>query len=568
MKKITSYLPILEWSKGYNRLTLTSDLIAAVIVTIMLIPQSLAYAMLAGLPPEIGLYASILPLIAYAIFGTSRTLAVGPVAVVSLMTASAISQYGGTDALTAAVTLALLSGFILLLMGILKLGFIANFLSQPVISGFITASGLLIAASQLKNIFGVSIHGDTMIDIMSGLWSQIHAVNWITLALGAGSVVFLYFSRLRLKSCLQAIGVNGRSADILTRAAPILTVAITIWLTTAFDLGNEGVSLVGAIPQGLPAPKLPMVDFELIKILIAPAFLISLIGFVESVSVAETLAAKRRQRIVPDQELIGLGAANIASAISSGYPVTGGFARSVVNYDAGAETPAASIFTALGIAVATLLLTPLLANLPQATLSATIIVAVLSLVDFRSVARVYKYSKSDFSAMAATILVTLGFGVEPGVVSGVLLSLILHLYRTSKPHMAVIGQIPDTEHFRNIERHDVLTDDSILSLRIDESLYFANRRFLENRIEELVAKNASIKHLVLVCPAVNLIDASAVESLEMISHRLNNLGIQLHLSEVKGPVMDRLQRTDFLKNFKGSVFLRQYEAVMTLQKKA
>ena len=335
---------------------------------------------------------------------------------------------------------------------------------------------------------------------------------------------------------------------MMAKAAPILAVAMTVVLAAALDLGSRGVALVGAIPQGLPAFGAPALSLDLISALLVPAFLISVVGFVESVSVGQTLAAKRRQRIDPDQELIGLGAANIAAGLSSGYPVTGGFARSVVNFDAGAQTPAAGVFTAVGIALAALFLTPLLANLPQATLAATIIVAVLSLVDLAAVRRVFAYSRSDFAAMAATILVTLGWGVELGIVAGVLLSLLLHLYRTSKPHTAIVGQVQGTEHYRNVERHSVVTSPEILSIRVDESLYFANSRFLEDTIAAHVAERPDLRHVILMCSAVNAIDASALESLEEINRRLADAGLGFHLSEVKGPVMDRLRDTVFLEH--------------------
>ena len=568
MNRLAEYLPILDWGRRYSRATLTNDMIAAVIVTIMLIPQSLAYAMLAGLPAETGLYASILPLVAYAVFGTSRTLAVGPVAVVSLMTASAIGEVAaqGTSAyLAAAMLLAFLSGAMLIAMGLFRLGFLANFLSHPVISGFITASGLLIAAGQLKYILGIEAGGHTLPQIVSGLVENVSSTNVPTLVVGASVLAFLYFVRLRLKRMLVALGLSPRFADIATKAGPVAAVGATILAATMLDLADKGVALVGAIPQGLPVPALPVFDLDLIRMLAVPTLLISLIGFVESVSIARTLAAKRRQRIAPDQELIGLGAANIASAISSGYPVTGGFARSVVNFDAGAETPAAGIYTAFGIALATLFLTPLLANLPQATLAATIIVAVLSLVNVAVIRRVWSYSKVDFLAMAATILGTLFLGVEIGVIIGVLLSLLLHLHRTSRPHMAIVGQVPGTEHFRNVDRHQVETSPQILSLRVDESLYFANTRYLEDRIAALVAERPELKHVILMCSAVNMIDASALESLEEINHRLKDAGITLHLSEVKGPVTDRLKRTDFLAELTGKVFLSQYEAVKSLE---
>ncbi len=327
---------------------------------------------------------------------------------------------------------------------------------------------------------------------------------------------------------------------------------------------EAGVRVVGNVPSGLPSISLPEFDLSIWKELWISALLISVIGFVESVSVAQTLAAKRRQRISPNQELIGLGASNIASAVSGGFPVTGGFSRSVVNFDAGAETPAAGIFTAVGIALATLFLTPLIHYLPNATLAATIIVAVLSLVDFKSIKHTYEYSKPDFASMAATILITLGFGVELGVMSGVCLGILMFLYQTSLPHSAIVGRVPGKEHFRNVERFEVEVDPKILTLRIDESLYFANARYLEERVLELIAQYREIRHFVLMCPAVNLIDASALESLEAINQRLRDVGVKLHFSEIKGPVMDRLKNTHLIHDLSGEIFLSQFDAWRTL----
>lgn len=422
------YIPMLEWASTYNSRLFTSDAVAAVIVTIMLIPQSLAYALLAGLPAEMGLYASILPLVAYAIFGTSKALAVGPVAVVSLMTAAAIANLGltsPTDIAIAAITLAFISGLILILMGILQLGFLANFLSHPVIAGFITASGILIATSQLKHILGVDAHGHTLIELLFSLIDHRDMINPITLLLGISTLAFLFWVRTGLKPALLALGYKPRAADILAKAGPVGAVVATTLVTYVFDLVNSDVKIVGTVPVGLPPLTAPSFSIDLWGQLFMSGFLISIIGFVESVSVASTLAAKKRQRIVPDQELIGLGSSNIASAISGGYPVTGGFARSVVNFDAGAETPAAGAFTAIGIGLAALLLTPLLFFLPKATLAATIIVAVLSLVDFSILKKAWSYSKVDFAAVFTTIILTLGMGVETGVATGVLLSIAL-----------------------------------------------------------------------------------------------------------------------------------------------
>jgi SulP family sulfate permease len=559
--------PILDWGRRYDRGTLTNDLIAAVIVTVMLVPQSLAYAMLAGLPPQIGLYASMLPLVAYMVFGTSRTLAVGPVAVISLMTAAAISQVaepGSPEFVVMAAALAFLSGLMLVLMGVFRLGFLAGLLSRPVISGFITASGILIAVSQLKHILGVSAGGNTLPDMLAGLYHARNGVNPYALAVGVGTVAFLVFVRSRLKGLLLRLGLGRSLAELLVRLGPIAAIVVTTAAAVVFDLGARGVALVGTIPEGLPPLALPDLSLATLTTLAGPALLLSVVGFVESISIAQTLAAKRRQRIVPNQELIGLGVANLASGLSSGYPVTGGFARSVVNFDAGAETPAAGFYTAIGIGLVTLFLTPFLAHLPQATLAATIIIAVLSLVDIAAIRRVYAYSRPDFIAICATILVTWIWGVEIGVVAGVVVSLALHLQRTSRPHMAIVGQMPGTEHFRNVARHQVITDDTVLGLRIDESLYFGNCHYLEDTILKLVAERPAVRHLVLMCPAVNSIDSSALETLDEINRRLGDAGVSLHLSEVKGPVMDRLQRSDFLSKLTGRVFLSQMEAARTL----
>ena len=560
-------LPVLHWGRSYNRATLLGDGVAALIVTIMLIPQSLAYAMLAGLPPEVGLYASVAPLIFYAIFGTSRVLAVGPVAVVSLMTAAAIGQHAvpGSDAYWAvAITLAFLSGLLLLAMGLLRLGFLANFLSHPVISGFISASGILIAASQLKTLMGVQAEGHNFFELGHSLLAQAGAVHGLTLTIGMLTMAFLFWARSGLKPLLLSLGLNPRAADIVTKAGPVLAIAVTTLLTWRLDWQAQGVKIVGTVPQGLPPLTMPVWDLGLWQQLMLPALLISVVGFVESVSVGQTLAAKRRQRIEPDQELVALGSSNLSAAFTGGFPVTGGFARSIVNFDAGAQTPAAGVFTAIGILLASLFLTPALFYLPQATLAATIVVAVLSLVDFSILRKTWNYAKSDFIAVVATLVATLGVGVETGLVVGVAVSLALYLYRTSRPHMAEVGLVTGTEHFRNVLRHTVLVSPRVLSLRVDESLYFANSRALEDRINSAVASRPGLAHVVLQCSAINEIDGSALESLEAIDLRLRDAGIQLHLSEVKGPVMDRLKATEFLHALSGKVFLTHYQAIREL----
>ena len=560
-------LPILEWGRGYDRNTLTSDLMAALIVTVMLIPQGLAYALLAGLPPEVGLYASIAPLVLYAILGTSRVLAVGPVAVVSLMTASAIGQHavaGSQEYWSVAITLAFMSGSMLLLMGVLRLGFLANFLSHPVISGFISASGLLIAASQMKTIMGVTSDSQNFIDLMLDLLAQIPNIHTLTFTIGLIAIIFLAWSRVGLKRALLTFGLKAKSADIITKSAPVAVIAFTALLTWIFQWQVQGLKVVGTVPQGLPPLSVPLWDLALWKELAVPALLISVVGFVESVSVGQTLAAKRRQRIEPDQELVALGASNLSSSLTGGFPVTGGFSRSVVNFDSGAKTPAAGAFTAIGIASASLLLTPALFYLPQAVLSATIIVTVMSLVDFSILKRTWAFSKTDFIGALTTLLVTLSVSIEIGLMVGVVASLALFLYKASRPHIAEVGLVPGTEHFRNIRRHSVLTSPRVVSLRVDESLYFANSRALEDRVNDAVANAPDVEHIVLQCSAINDIDSTALESLETIERRLRDSGISLHLTEVKGPVMDHLKDTPFLQGLSGKVFLTQYQAIHEL----
>ncbi|MCG6657184.1 sulfate permease [Halomonas campisalis] len=565
------YLPILTWLPHYNRRLCGADLLAGVIVTVMVIPQSLAYAILAGLPAVVGLYASILPLLAYTLLGTSSTLAVGPVAIIALMTGAALAGVatpGTPEYLQAALVLSLLSGGMLTLMGLLRLGFFTNFLSHPVIAGFLSASGILIAASQAAHLLGVEASGYTVASLSLSLAGNIGETHWPTLAIGGGTLVFLVWVRRRGKAALLRLGLPTALAALLARAGPVLAVVVTTLLAWWLALDQRGVAVIGDIPGGLPPFTLPGYDTSLWRALLVPALLISMVGFVESVSMGQMLAAKRRQRISPNQELVALGGSNIAAAFSAGMPVTGGLSRTVINFDAGAQTPMAGLFAALGIAAVTLALTPLLYHLPIATLAATISVAVLTLVDIPMIRQTWRYSRSDFSAMAVTIVLTLVEGVEAGIIAGVLLSIGLFLYRTSRPHSALVGRIPGTEHFRNVERHDTESASHVALLRIDESLYFANARYLEDTVYALVASRPALEHVVLICSAVNLIDASALESLDAINARLKDSGVTLHLAEVKGPVMDRLKRSDFLDDMTGRVFLSTYAAWHELSRDA
>lgn len=564
-------LPFTDWLFHYKRENLTGDILAGVIVTIMLIPQSLAYAMLAGLPPEYGLYASILPLFIYGLLGTSRTLSVGPVAVVSLLTATALTPFatpGSAEYIKLALLLAAMTGVIQLALGLIRGGFIASLLSHPVVAGFITGSSILIIVSQLKHIFGVTASsGHLPYEAVLSLLENVGDTNFVTLAMGVGAIVLLLLFRKPVRLLLQRFGLSRNTAQTIARTGPALIVLAGMGAIAFFSLDSSyGVSVVGEFPTGLPGLTLPSLDLPLVGSLAPAALAIVLAGYVESVSVGRSLGAKRNQTIDPNQELVALGAANVASGFTGGFPVTGGFSRSVVNFDAGANTGLASMITAVLIALITLLLAPMFASLPQVVLAATVIVAVAGLVNFRELRRLWKFSRADGALMGLTILTVLGLGVEIGIGVGVGLSLLLYLARASRPHVAVIGRVGDSEHFRNVKRHAVTTYPGLLLLRVDENLFFANTRNVEDRITTELANQPGLKHIVLVFSAVNSVDASALESLEALIVRLREAGVTLHLAEVKGPVMDRFDRVRFSEHLQpGQIFLSTHRAVTALQ---
>ncbi|MDA0368376.1 MAG: sulfate permease [Proteobacteria bacterium] len=564
------FVPILNWLPRYAKADLPGDMIAGGIVAVMLVPQAMAYAMLAGLPPQVGLYASILPLIAYAALGSSRALAVGPVAIASLMTASAlgaVAESGTVDYVAAALILAALSGLILLAMGVARLGVLVNFLSHQVISGFTSAAALVIGLSQLKHLLGIdvprgSLFTDVVVDVIRGLPST----NLATALVGAGAIGLLILSRAPLARLLRALRVPRGIVAPLTKTGPLAAVFLTALVVWAFGLDADfGVAIVGTIPAGLPHAGLPRFDAALWTELFPAAVLITIIGFLESVSVAKALASKRRQKIDANQELLALGAANIAASVTGGYPVAGGFGRSGVNFAAGANTPLASIITAVLMALTLLFLTPLFYYLPRTALAAIIIVAVLNLIDLRTFREAWRYNKADAVSLAATFVSVLVAGVEAGIVFGLAVSLALYLWRTSRPHIAVVGRVGETEHFRNVLRHTVKTAPGVLAIRVDESLYFANASYLEDHLLSAVADDKTIEQVVLICSAVNFIDASALDTLENMIVELRDAGVTLHLAEVKGPVTDKLQRTAFLEHLKpGSLYLSTHDALRAL----
>ncbi len=557
---------LLSWFTGYQRSWLAGDLTAGMVVTVMLIPQSLAYAMLAGLPPEVGLYASVLPLFAYALFGSSMALAVGPVAVASLMTASAlapVAAQGSPEYLAMAILLALLSGVILFVAGLLRMGFLAHFLSHPVISGFISGSAILSTVGQPRCLLGMPLTSGSIVKTLSAVTQQLPQMNTTTAAIGIAALVFLLFSRLYLGKLLKQIGMPEKVADLITKLAPMAAVITSTAVVAQYDLDQSAaVSIVGQVPAGLPALHLPTLEWQAMAVLLLPAALISLVGFVESVSVAQSLAFKRGQRIDPNRELLGIGAANIASALSGAYPVTGGFARSVVNFSAGAQTPAAGVISAVLMAVVIASFTGGFHYLPHAVLAATIIVAVTALIDIDTLVEAWRYDKADALSLLLTFFGVILLGVEEGILLGVVLSLAVLVWRSSHPHMAVVGRVPGTEHFRNVDRHQVETLPGLVALRIDESLYFANAQALESRIEALLRTHPGTRCILLILSAVNQLDSTALGILTELEKSLASRNISLQFSEVKGPVLDRLRPTPLGERMKDRIYLSTHQAFL------
>ncbi len=554
------------WMRGYTVGLFGDDVIAALIVTILLVPQALAYAILAGLPPQLGIYASVFPLIAYALFGSSRHLAVGPTAIISLLTAVAIASMPEGTRIAAAGALALMTGTLLFVLGIIRGGLIMNFVSRPVVAAYVTGSAILIIMSQVKHVLGVEASGSTSLALFNSLKANASAANNTALIFGLLTILFLISVKKFLAFRLIKLGMKARRAKLIARLAPISAVIVSILVSSLLNLSEtQGLRIVGDIPEGLPFFSLPDLRFSDYEKLLVFAVAIALVSFVDSMSIAQTFAARSRTRIDANKELIGLGASNLVAGVSGAYPVTGSFSRSAVNFSAGAKSPLAGIITAGLMTLAALFLTPVLTSLPLATLAGMIIVACISLVDFRSLWNTWMYSRADGLTAVLTFLSVLGLGVQWGVLVGVVLAMALHIRVTLKPHMAIVGRFPGTEHYRDAERFNVETNEMVKTLRIDESLYYANARYLEDKIARIVAESPDMTDLILMCPAVNLIDASALSSLVEINKRLKSAGVDLHMSELHSHVQERLYRSDFLELLTGRIFLSQHEAMETLE---
>ncbi len=555
-----------SWLKGYSGGVFGEDLVAAIIVTILLVPQSLAYALLAGLPPQAGIYASIFPIAVYALLGSSRQLSVGPTAVVSLMTAAAIAAIPEGQRLISAAALALMTGGFMLVFGLLKSGFIMNFVSRPVVSAYITGAGLLIIISQLRHIFGVQAGGQTALELLRSLFSSLSERQSVAIIVGGGSVAALWSIKKYMAYGLYKLGLKPTVARLGARIAPIFVVLLCIGLSASLNLSEQyGLRVVGDIPAGLPSFTLPALSLPAYEALIIPALIIAVVAFVDSMTIAQTLAARSRSRTDANKELLGLGISNFFSGMTGGYPVNGSLSRSAVNFSAGAQTPIAGVLAAIFMAMTALLFTPYLTELPLATLAALIIVACFSMMEFDNIWRTWVYSRTDGMTAVATFLAVLLLGVQWGVLVGVVLAMALHIRATLKPHMARVGRFPGTEHYRDAERFNVETDPEVVTLRIDESLYYANARYLEDKVARLLIEHPEMTDLILMCPAVNKIDASALSSLHEINKRLMSANVKLHISELHSHVRERLHRSNFIDALSGQIFLSQHEAIEALR---
>ena len=566
MKAFSASKNIKNQSFVYNSSIFTEDLVAAIIVTILLVPQSLAYALLAGLPPQVGIYVSIFPLLAYALLGSSKYLNVGPTAVISIMTAASISILPESERLISAAALGVMTGSILLVAWLFKAGFIMNFVSRPVVSAYITGAAILIIISQLKHIFGVNIYSSTALSMLSELLKNMYNINEYSMLIGICAISLLIIINRYLAYSLIRLRIKSRRAKLVGRIAPILIVAIFIMFSSFYNFSNTfDLNVVGEIPKGLPPFSIPVLPYSSLQSLAMPAVVIAIVAFVDSCSTAQELAARSRSRVDSNKELLSLGASNLVAGMTGGYPINGSMSRSAVNFNAGGKTRFVGLLVAMMMALTAVFLTPILKDLPLAVLAALIIVACFSLVDFKNLWETWVYSRADGITAIATFSSVLIFGVQWGVLVGVILAMALHINSTLLPHMPLVGRFPGTEHYRDSGRFNVETNEIIKTLRVDESLYYANARYLEDRVAQVVEESPDLKDLVLMCTAVNRIDASALSSLEEINKRLKSAEIRLHFSDMQSRVKERLFRSNFLDKLSGQIFLSQHEAMEELE---
>lgn len=549
----------MTWGRDYRLNQFRSDLVAGTVVLFITVPQVIAYAFLAGMPPEAGLYAALFSLTGYALFGSSKALAVGPTAIVGMMTLEAASVYAEPGTVSyneVVVQLCVVTGLVLVLLRIVNFGSVISFLSHAVVTGFITAAALLIISNQIPSILGLASSKDTsIIGVYSYLIETFQSRNDIVLWISLGAVALLIACKLYLGTALQRLGLAAGVADSLVKSAPMYAVVAGVLLVRIFGLDESaGVAVVGDVPAGLPEISVTLVSLEQFQNLLPSALLIAMVIFMESTSIATAIASKSRDKINANQELVGLGAANLGASLVGGFPVAGSFARSIVNFSSGAVSTVASLVTAALVLVTILLFASLFYHLPKGVLSAIIVVSAFQLIDFTAIRKIFGFNVTDAVTFSFTFLAVLSLGVESGVLIGIVISFVLLIRSSSKPHIAVVGRVGDSEHFRNIDRYDTRTSPQVLALRIDESLYFVNTRYIENFVLSQIADQPDVEHVLLICTATNFIDISGLEMLEELSENLYEVGVTLHLAEVKGPVMDKLKETRFYEHMHGQIF--------------
>ncbi|MCB0595893.1 MAG: solute carrier family 26 protein [Lewinellaceae bacterium] len=559
MKDIRSYIPILDWLPKYKKSYLRGDLLAGLTVGVMLIPQGMAYGLLAGLTPIYGLYASIVPLFFYSFFGTSRQLSVGPTALVSLLVLAGVSQFAetGTEAFIGmAIATALIAGVIQILLGVFRLGFLINFLSHPVIAGFTSAAAFIIGLSQLKNLLGIDISRSSFVhEVIISAVQNIGDTHWPTVGLGFGGIAFI----LLLKRINKSI------------PGSLLAVVISTAAVYLFDMHGQGVEIVEDVPYGLPPVSTPHIDWPMVMQLLPLALTICLISFIESLAIARTIEAMHKDyRVIPNQELIALGLTKIGGAFFHSYPTTGSFTRSAVNNDAGAQTGVSSMVSAVLVALTILFLTPLFFYLPKAILASVIVAAVINLVDYREAVHLWRTDRTDFMTMIVTFAATLTLGIQNGVLTGVILSLAFMIYRNSKPHISILGQLPNSRSYRNINRFEkAIRHNEILIVRFDAQLYFGNATYFRESLEGLVDKEGhALKLLILDASSIHDIDSSGINILQELMAYLQQRGVLFYLSGAIGPVRDILKKNGLIEKIGAkNHFMYIHDAVEAFRKR-
>ncbi len=551
---IAELFPLVNRLKIYTWRDTYGDLVAGTISAVMVVPQAMAYSHLAGLPPEMGLYACILPLVVYGLLGSSGALSVGPVALLSLLVIAEIGLIalpGSPEYLELCVTLAALTGVLQIGMSLLRLGFLVNFISHPVLIGFTSAAAVLIGCSQLKQLLGISVDSaQAQWRWLLELWQEIPNAHLLTSAMGGVSIVVLVLTSGPMALFLRRRQLSEKWLRLGQQLMPLVVVVVGTILTASFDWSERrGVDVVGVVPAGLPRVTIPNMTLEYWQKLLPTAFVVAMVGYVQSISVAQTFASRRRERVDPNRELFALGMADLAAAFTGGYPVTGSLSVSSVKETSGARTAVSSLICAAWVLIAVVFLTRWMYYVPQTILAAVVIVSVASLFNLWHARQLWQYSRGDAAALVVTFVAVLWLGVQVGILWGMAANIGLWMWRTSRPRIVEVGRIPGTEIFRNIERHQVELTEGLLSIRVDESLYFANARYLNNFVLRKLSDRPRVHTVLLIASGINQMDATGMEMLKSLINELGDIRVRLLMSDIKGHVLDRMSAAGFEAGF-------------------